>query len=58
MRVARSKRVMFLIRDPADGDTAWSEGEYDPSSGYVIKYPREYQEAQESARELTQQGNT
>lgn len=57
INVARFRRVMFLIRDPADKDNAWSSGEYDNSAGYIVKYPHEYEEAQATAKWLAQQNN-
>jgi len=57
IKVARFRRVMFLVRDPADKDSTWSPGEYNESAGYIIKYQPEYDEAQETAKWLAQQNN-
>jgi hypothetical protein len=61
MKVARFRRTMFLIRDPADKDTAWSADhhtEMSTNEGYIVKYRDEYNEAQATAQWLAQQNNS
>lgn len=57
IKVARFRRVMFLVRDPADNDNTWCPGKYDDSAGYIVKYPPEYEDAQATAKWLAQQNN-
>lgn len=40
-RIRRFPYTMFTIRTP-DGHTRWSEGHFNKSLGYYIKYPTEY----------------
>jgi hypothetical protein len=58
IKVARFKRVMFIVRDPADKDNTWNPGEYDDSAGYILKHRLEYEEAQATAKWLAQHNNT
>jgi len=61
IKVARFRRVMFLVRDPEDKyskHASWAKGVFHPNSGYFIKYIEEYQQALKTQQYLEEHNNS